>query len=201
MKLFWNILLMLVFSCSLSAQIDSQAKEVLDKTSVEIINNMGIRFDFIGNGNGYMLLKGEKFYLNSEEMQSWYDGKTLWSYVAETEEVNVSIPTIEELQGMNPYFILNNYKNHFKYFYKGFQMKNGKKGHEIILFPIHANNKESINLFISETYQPLNIKIEQNGQIINEISIVSYKKGLLIKDDVFRFNKSQYPNVEMIDLR
>lgn len=201
MKIYWNILLMFILPFCLKAQTDSQAKVVLDKTSVEIINNMGIRFDFIGNGNGYMLLKGEKFYLNNEEIQSWYDGKTLWSYVAETEEVNVSIPTIEELQGMNPYFILKNYKNHYKYSYKGFQTKNGIKGHEIILFPIHANNKENICLFISETYQPLNIRIEENGQIINEINIISYQKGLLLKDDMFRFNKSQYPNAEMIDLR
>ena len=201
MRLFWNILLMFVFFCNLSAQIDSQAKEVLDKTSIEIINNMGIRFDFAGNESGYMLLKGEKFYLNTGNILSWYDGKTLWSYVAETEEVNVTIPTPGELQAINPYFILNNYKKNYKYSYHGFHMKDGMKGHEVILVPRSSNNNESINLFISKTYQPLNIRIEQNGQIINEFSIISYQKGLLFKDDIFSFDKSQYPNVEIIDLR
>ena len=67
----------------------------------------GIRATFGGTGNGTLLLKGNQFYLNSGGIQSWFDGKTQWSYLESSEEVNVSNPTPEELQTINPYALLS----------------------------------------------------------------------------------------------
>ena len=50
----------------------------------------GIRATFGGTGNGTLLLKGNRFYLNSGGIQSWFDGTTQWSYLESSEEVNVS---------------------------------------------------------------------------------------------------------------
>jgi outer membrane lipoprotein-sorting protein len=58
-----------------------------------------------------------------------------------------------------------------------------------------------IRLFISNTYQPLAIKIEQNGQTISEINVTKYLTNQKYEDDMFRFNKQKYPNAEIIDLR
>ena len=89
----------------LRAQSDAQAAEILDKVLTELTNTSGIRLEFGGTENGILLLKGEKFYLNNGNIQSWFDGKNQWSYVGDTEEVNISHPSNEELQGLNPYFI------------------------------------------------------------------------------------------------
>ncbi len=201
MKKLLTLWMLALLPYCLSAQTDAKAAEVLDKVLENISETSGIRIDFGGTESGFLLLKGEKFYLNNGSIQSWYDGKTQWSYVAETDEVNISHPTPEELQGINPYFILMRYKEDFGYTYKGGVTRNGVKGHAILLTPKHSDNGEMIQVFVSSNSQPLAMKIEQNGQALSEINVISFKSNQKLEDNMFRFNKTLYPNVEIIDLR
>ena len=201
MKRLLTIGMLVLLPCYLGAQTDRKAEEVLDKALSELSKTSGIRADFAGTEQGFLLLKGEKFYLNSGGIQSWYDGKTQWSYVADTEEVNISHPTQEELQAINPYLILMRYKTDFDYNYKGTQTRNGVKGHEIVLTPKHSGNREVIRVFISHSHQPLAIKVEQDGRTMSEINVINYQTNQKLEDGMFRFNKSLYPNAEIIDMR
>ena len=200
MKRLFTLWMLALLPYCISAQTDAKAAEVLDKVLEDLSDN-GIRADFEGSETGFLLLKGEKFYLNNGNVQSWYDGKTQWSYVADAEEVNISHPTQEELQGMNPYLILMRYQTDFNYTYKGNQMRNGVKGHEIILTPKHSGQQESVWIFVSKAYHPLAMKIERNGQTLSEINVTSYKTDQKLEDGMFRFNKSLFPNAELIDMR
>ena len=201
MKRLLTIGMLVLLPYYLGAQTDRKAEEVLDKALSELSKTSGIRADFAGTEQGFLLLKGEKFYLNSGGIQSWYDGKTQWSYVADTEEVNISHPTREELQAINPYLILMRYKMDFDYNYKGTQTRNGVKGHEIVLTPKHSGNREVIRVFISHSHQPLAIKVEQDGRTMSEINVIKYQTNQKLEDGMFRFNKSLYPNAEIIDMR
>ena len=201
MKRLLTVCMRALLPYCLSAQRDAKAAEVLDKVVENISETSGIRIDFGGTENGFLLLKGEKFYLNNGGIQSWYDGKTQWSYVADTDEVNISHPTPEELQGVNPYFILMRYKTDFDYTYNGSHTRNGVKGHAIVLTPKHSDNREIIRIFVSNTSQPLAMKIEQNGQTLSEINVTSFKINQKLEDSMFRFNKTLYPDAEIIDLR
>ena len=195
---FWMLALL---PFCINAQTDAKAAEVLDKALDGLSDENGIRADFEGTEKGFLLLKGEKFYLNNGNIQSWYDGKTQWSYVADTEEVNISHPTPEELQSINPYLILMRYKTDFDYTYKGKRTRNGVEGHEIVLTPKHSGNRELIRVFISKAHQPLAMKIEQNGRVVSKINVTSFQTKQPLEEGMFRFNKSLYPNAEVIDLR
>ena len=201
MKKLLTLWMLALLPYCLSAQNDSRAEAILDKTLSSLSDSNGIRADFGGTENGFLLLKGEKFYLNNGNIQSWYDGETQWSYVAETEEVNVSHPTPEELQGINPYLILMRYKSDFNYSYKGELTKNGVKGHEVILRPKQSGGMDLIRVFISKAHQPLAMKVEQNGKTLSEINVTSFRTDQRLEDGMFRFNRSLYPNAEIIDLR
>ena len=201
MKKLLTLWMLALLPYCLCAQNDSRAEAILDKTLSSLSDSNGIRADFGGTENGFLLLKGEKFYLNNGNIQSWYDGETQWSYVAETEEVNVSHPTPEELQGINPYLILMRYKSDFNYSYKGELTKNGVKGHEVILRPKQSGGMDLIRVFISKTHQPLAMKVEQNGKTVSEINVTSFRTDQRLEDGMFRFNRSLYPNAEIIDLR
>ena len=200
MKRLFTLWMLALLPYCISAQTDAKAAEVLDKVLEDLSDN-GIRADFEGSETGFLLLKGEKFYLNNGNVQSWYDGKTQWSYVADAEEVNISHPTQEELQGMNPYLILMRYQTDFNYTYKGNQMRNGVKGHEIILTPKHSGQQESVWIFVSKAYHPLAMKIERNGQTLSEINVTSYRTDQKLEDGMFKFNRSLFPNAEIIDMR
>lgn len=128
MKRTYLLVLILFLSVSLSAQKDKQAREILDKTANALQQAGGIRATFGGTGNGTLLLKGNRFYLNSGGIQSWFDGTTQWSYAESSEEVNVSNPTPEELQTINPYALLSIYKSGYNYKYTGIKSRNGKQG-------------------------------------------------------------------------
>ena len=171
----------------LSAQKDKQAREILDKTANARQQAGGIRATFGGTGNGTLLLKGNQFYLNSGGIQSWFDGKTQWSYLESSEEVNVSNPTPEELQTINPYALLSIYKNGYNYKYAGTKSRNGKQGFEVILTPENKQDITSITLFVSQTYQPLYIKVEQNNKSANEIIVTSYQTNqqMCIRDSLY----------------
>ena len=179
MKRLFTFWMLALLPFCISAQTDTKAAEVLDKVLEDLSKSSGIRAEFGGSETGFLLLKGEKFYLNNGNIQSWYDGKTQWSYVADTEEVNISHPTL----------------------YKGSRARNGVKGHEIILIPKHSEQTEIIRVFVSTTYQPLAMRMEQNGHTLSEINITSYKINQKLEDGMFKFNRSLFPNAEIIDMR
>ena len=201
MKKIFTLWMLALLPYCISAQTDAKAAEVLDKALTQLAGNSGIRADFDGTEKGFLLLKGEMFYLNNGNIESWYDGQTQWSYVADTEEVNISHPTPEELQGINPYHILMNYQKDFDYTYQGSHTRNGVKGHEIVLTPKHSNNRELIRIFISQDHRPLAMKMEQNGQAISEINVTNYQTDLKLTKERFSFDRNLYPNAEIIDLR
>ena len=201
MKRTYLLVLILFLSVSLSAQKDKQAREILDKTANALQQAGGIPATFGGTGNGTLLLKGNQFYLNSGGIQSWFDGTTQWSYLESSEEVNVSNPTPEELQTINPYALLSIYKNGYNYKYAGTKSRNGKQGFEVILTPENKQDITSITLFVSQTYQPLYIKVEQNNKSANEIIVTSYQTNQPLDNATFKFDKKKFPNAEVIDLR
>ena len=190
MKRTYLLVLILFLSVSLSAQKDKQAREILDKPANALQQAGGIRATFGGTGNGTLLLKGNRFYLNSGGIQSWFDGTTQWSY-----------PTPEELQTINPYALLSIYKSGYNYKYTGIKSRNGKQGFEVILTPENKQDITSITLFVSQTYQPLYIKVEQSNKSANEIIVTSYQTNQPLDNATFKFDKKKFPNAEVIDLR
>ena len=118
MKKYLFIVISLLFS---SVSVDAQtAKEVLEKTSQTVLSSKAMRVTFtgtnfngtqeIGNFKGTITLRGSSYSLDSDMIRAWFDGKTLWTIFNGSEEVNVSNPTQEELQSMNPMYFLNLYK-------------------------------------------------------------------------------------------
>ena len=183
------------------AQTDRFAEKSLNKVCEELTNTNGIRADFEGTESGVLLLKQEKFYFNNSHMQIWFDGKNQWSYIHESEEVNIVHPNLEDLQLINPYLILKAYKTNYNYSYKGNITKNGEKGYEIVLTPRNGDTYETIHFLISENDRPISIRIEQNGKLTSDINIISYKDNQHLDNHTFQFDHSKYPNVEIIDLR
>ena len=199
-----NILLILtalLLSVHTYAQKDAKAREVLDNTSQTLSRAGGIRATFGGSTEGTLLLKGECFYLEAGGVQSWFDGKTQWSYVEANGEVNITSPTPGELQGIHPYAFLSLYKNGYDYKYIGAKTRNGKSGYEVVLTPERKQDITAITLFVSKDYLPIYIKVEQQDMPAHEIVITSCQTKQPLDDAAFRFDKAKFPDAEVIDLR
>ena len=213
-KYIFSVLIALLSLPVIAQQQQSQAKVILDKTAEVFRKAGGVKADFtvkaVTNGlvegaeNGTIQLKGEKFVLKTSDIITWFDGKTQWSYVTKNDEVNVSNPTQEELQQINPYTFLYMYQKGFSYKLGTVKTYQGKAVWEVILT---ANDKkqelESITLYVTKsTYEPVYIQLQQRGQKTrNEITVTAYQTGLDYADHVFTFDRKAYPTAEVIDLR
>lgn len=118
-----NLLFVYICLFGLALPLSAQkldAQDILDRTATTFRQAGGIQADFTvqtyakgvlqGSSVGTIRLKGEKFLLDADGVKTWFDGRTQWSYLTNSDEVNVSEPTPEELQSINPYALLSIYK-------------------------------------------------------------------------------------------
>ena len=201
MNRIYTLFFLLMLTLSLSAQQDTKAKDILDKTVEKYNQSKGISVIFGGSQSGKLLLNGEKFQLTTQDVTTWFDGQTQWSYLRQNEEVNISTPTPEELRAINPYAWLSLYKQGFNYRYSGVKTREGKQGHEIVLTPQTKQDIQSITLLIGSDYEPIYIGILPTEGQMQEFIVHNYRTQLNLNDNAFRFDKSKYPNAEIIDMR
>ncbi len=153
--------------------------------------------------SGRIRLHDEKFRIDTDETITWFDGHTQWSYLVGSNEVNISEPTPEELQMMNPYSFFSLYKN-------GYRLKQGKNGryggkavYELLLTSADKRKAlQNIVLYITkDTFQPLCVTMVHSGGENLNIHITAYHTKKVYSDKLFVFDKKLYPGVEVIDLR
>ncbi|WP_299231602.1 LolA-like putative outer membrane lipoprotein chaperone [uncultured Bacteroides sp.] len=193
------LLLMIILPVQAFTQKDVRAREVLEGMTAVYKKAEGTEILFGGTMEGTLALKGEMFVLDCAGIKSWFDGKTLWSYVKDSGEVNVSTPTPEEVQAINPYKMLGMYRNGFDYKYTGTKNRNGRICKEVILTPETEQDIKSITVGVDTRMEPVYIDIDSNGET-QRIEIKKYTVRKL-GDEFFRFNPKDYPGLEVIDLR
>ncbi len=199
-KLSLVLLILIITTVGINAQNSVQARKILDKTASIIGNKNGASANFsvsgkYGNSSGTIAIKGNKFNARTQQAIVWFDGKTQWTYMKSSQEVNISTPTEAQQQSMNPYKFINIYKNGFR-----LSMKNVSGGWQIHLYA--TNQKRTIKemyITIGRNYLPQTIKMRQsNGWTTIKVSNFKAKK---LSDSTFRFNSKDFPNAEVVDLR
>ncbi len=210
-NILWVLLSVFCVLSPLSMQ-GQTAREVLDKTAATLKRSGGIEASFdisvfkgkqqVGSSQGKIYVKGEKFHIKSTDMLSWFNGTTLWTLLNNSDEVNVSNPTAEEIQKINPYTFVNIYQS-------GYSLKlsaathEGKRCHEVRLLaksPQKAIREMRITI-APNTYKPLVIKVCEGKDAWTNIRVKNLKNATNLNDAVFTFNPKNYPQVEVIDLR
>ena len=138
------------------------------------------------------------------DIESFYDGKTLWSYIEEVNEVNISEPEPnDEDIFSNPKKIFTIYENDYKYQLITSISKEGENYSIIDLYPIDLEKEYSrIRLQINtDLYQLSSATISGKDGSNFTITISNFKTDLKIDDSYFIFNESEHPDVEIIDMR
>lgn len=199
-------LLMVLSSVQLQAQGTAEvwlnkATSILQNKSSEIV------FHFNGEGmhiNGKLLIDGPKFVYDTEEMKIWYDGTTQWTLQMGNgyNELYINSPTPEEQQAINPYLLLNSYKEYFTVTDGGEKIIGGKPAHVVILKANdedHEPNNASIYILSDGTLAALEI-IAPNDQLY-KIEVRSMRSGLTFPKDNFTYPAKEYPADEVIDMR
>ncbi len=178
------------------------ARQVLDKCAQTVTNKNGVKADFTmtsaqyGSASGSIAVKGRMFNASTPQATMWFDGKTLWTYMAKSDEVNVTTPNEVQLQTLNPYNFINLYKQGFKY-------SMTKSGQTFNVHLTATDQKRKIReMFIvvdKSNWQPTEVKMLQNSKWTT--FTISNLKTAKLDDSTFKFNAKDFPSAEVIDLR
>jgi outer membrane lipoprotein-sorting protein len=191
-----------------------QAEAVLEKASAAYEKSNGLSAAFAANirgesegfsesFEGTIQMKGDKFVLVTPDTRTWYDGKTQWTYVVRTKEVNLTTPSGEELQFTNPMTLLRTYKKGFKASYIGESTgANGKMADDLLLVSKSNHEVESVELQIERsTSLPVKMTVTMKNNFRSVIRINRMQTGLNQPDAFFVFHPEDYPDATEIDLR
>lgn len=191
-----------------ASALQPDAKNILERTVRKFKAAGGIKATFTvrtseGVSSGAIRLKGDKFVLEADGATTWFDGHTQWSYLSSGDEVNVSEPTPEELQSINPYAFLSLDE-------RGYKLKLGKADnvrddslYKLVFTATDRKlNLQGLVLYVAkDSFSPVRVSMKQKGGDAVVLTIDSYRTGQTYPDSLFVFDKKAYPEVEMIDLR
>ena len=148
---------------------------------------------------GTLTVAGNCFTIDAPGLRSWYDGKTQWTYSSQTGEVNITEPSPEEVEQINPFAVINAFRQGYKSQFvpaaaglKKIKMTSSVPGNDIsnVLFTVS-----------DKTLDPAEIVLTLSSNQVIVIRIDSVKAGVKMPASSFRFDKSKFPGVEVVDLR
>jgi outer membrane lipoprotein-sorting protein len=206
-----SLITLSILSLNISAQ---NARSILDKAAETYNKAGGVTVNFtldsknakakiVYSYDGKAYMKSNKFKIEIPDAITWFDGATQWVFIKDTEEVNISNPTGEELQGISPSMLFSIYKKGYNLTYKGEKKVSGKTMQEIELTPQKKNaDITKILVEIDKTNSVFSkITLTDKSGIQNTLTIRNYQTGVNIPDTTFSFNKKDYPRAEIVDLR
>lgn len=214
MKKILAFVIALLITIPLYSQLDAKSKEILTAAANKTKSYTSMNATFtvtIENSqantkeshDGAITVKGDKFHLLLLNNESFFDGKTVSTYMKEANEVNISEPDPLDENVLNPAKIFEIYDKGFKAQYVGEKKEGGKTLQEVHLFPqSHDKPYSRIKLFIeNDTYRIS--QIEQIGKDGNniQIKIKTFVTNQPIADTEFIFDTKKFPGVDIIDLR
>lgn len=205
MKRIFNILLFI--AAVVSMQAAGNADAIINQVVKTYRAANGISVNYIittdqGQTSGNIAMRGEKFRMLSADLKCWYNGTLQWSYTPVTEEVNITQPTAEELQMVNPYSIISSFRQTFStQLLKSATASN----HEVQMLPKNGKSTDikSVRLTINRTTSlPVKIIFELKDRSSVIVTLSNYKTQQNFPDNTFVFNKAMVPaGTPVVDLR
>ncbi|MFM2226295.1 MAG: hypothetical protein RJA07_2497 [Bacteroidota bacterium] len=191
----------------------TQAKTFLDGVSKKyksfktIKANFKLAIDNVANKikeekKGLLVLKANKFHVEMDNQEISCDGKTVWTYAKDANEVQVNNYEANP-NGISPADIFTMYEKGFLYQMGDVVKEAGKDVQMIELTPTDkTKNYFKIKLFIDKAAQSIvRSKIfDKNGNIYT-YSVVQFSSNLTIEDATFVFDAKKHPGVDVNDIR
>lgn len=210
-KLLTALISVLMLSLIIPQSYAQEAESLLNKAKIYLEPSRGLKIDYqlqIGDGQpttGCYYALNKAFYLESEELKAWHDGKgNLWVFLSQNGEVNLTNPLEEDLMELNPLLNLSILSA------KRFYLNTKTKGAITTLTATPKSPKEEpvierLELQIDTKGKPIIMKVKQRGiQEVLSVKVVKLTQGIakeMKQKDFFTFTPNKLPNVSVIDLR
>lgn len=188
---------------------DPQAKALLDKVSQKFKAYKTLKLNFVLNvshpdrkvnekQSGKVCIKANKYRISTDDLERISDGKSVWTYFIQDEEVQVN--NVDSKSGeLSPADFFSFYNHDFDYYINSdnaniCEIDLTPTNKQVSYFKVRLSVDKKNNMITKATV------FEKNGMRYT-YSFSNMLPNQAIEDTQFYFNKSQYPNVEVIDLR
>jgi outer membrane lipoprotein-sorting protein len=206
-----NIFLLAAFvalSISGFAQNDKKATAILDEVSVKTKSFKTIKIEFTyamdnekekihDKFKGSLLSKGEKYKLTAAGQDVISDGKTVWTYLKDANEVQINSQGGDD-DSFTPTKLLSGYNKDFKSKFIE------EKGNDQII-ELYPNKKgktfTKVRLTIDKTKKQISkfIIYDRSGTTFSYL-VDKFVADQPLADTMFSFNKAEHPGVEVNDM-
>ena len=219
MRKIFSILIISLLLLNTSTQAQEQsnyqkAKKILDKVSEKTKTFTTIKatftFEMLNQQEnidektvGTIWMKGSKYKLNLLGIETYCDGKYVWSYNKDDEEVTMSKYDPDDDEALNPSNIFNLYKKGFKYSFVREMFKDTRALYVIDLIPTNFDGEYSkIRLTIDKDKSTIySMTRYGNDGNIYVVKIKNLETNKPMNDNMFIFDTNKHPGVELIDDR
>ena len=208
--------ILILVGSSLMAQQDAKAKEVLDKLSQTTKSYKTIQIDFAftlenktgsvtETNEGWVALKGKSYRLHMPAMgmDVFSNGTATWSYLTESNEVNISENDPDSEAALNPANLFTIYEKGFNFTYIGEESVAGKTAVVIDLVPTDKKKEfTKVKLYVDKVKsQILKAKTFNKDGNAYTLTLKNMKTDQVLADDFFKFDAAKYPKVTINDMR
>ena len=212
--LIFILFIITFYSIPLYAQYDIQkGKELIKKSSSIYKSYQTVKADFkltsenkMDNTkslmNGTFYLKDKNFRLILGDQIVICDQKNMWTYLKEVNEVQINTYDPDALE-INPNNLFIMWETGYLCGYAGTTNDKGKVLDLIELTPEDKSKPYfKVKLYLDKsTSHVQKVMIFEKNSSITTFEIKSMSPNVNLSDDLFKFNASKYPGVEIIDLR
>lgn len=199
-----GMLASMVLSCGLMNASAQDANGILNRVIEAYDNSKGIEASYSMTYDkmtdyGSIDMEGEKFRILSEDLKCWFDGKTQWAYSTMTDEVNVTEPTVDELQMSNPYIALKAFKDNSQ----NSVVITQDGSYLLSLIPVEEGDIKLIQLFIDKNkYQITKAVFSMVDNSMYTITVNNYVTGKKFSSKIFKYDSKYVPKgTQIVDLR
>jgi len=198
------------------AQTDAKAKEILDEVSAKTKTFKSMSADFVfsmvndemdidEHNEGSIKVKGQKYAVKLPDLgvEVFSDGKTIWNYMKDGNQVTISSIEDDSSELMDPSSIFSIYERGFRSEYKGEVVENGKTRYRIDLFP-DSDEYDVTKIEVSidkNTMMLSSATLYATDDNLYTIEVKKMDTGNDFPDSDFVFDAGKYGDVEVIDFR
>ena len=210
-KIFFLIVIICLSSLSGFSQrevkdglvIDKQAQKIISDISSKLKAESPLSFNFIqkskaNSEKGTIQLNGNKYIASFGANSIYCDGKSIYIYQKEINEVTIN--SIEEAE--NEILNISKFISEANTKFRPKLIREEKGNYIIDLIPKTKSEYSKIRLRVNkQTSRISSMEVNYKGGGIYTYDISNYKTKVLSKDSDYSFNNKEYPSVNIVDLR
>lgn len=202
----------LLMSQCVFAQSDKRATSILDGMSnkYKTMTSFKVAFTYTNEGpgtkeslKGDATVKGTKYRLKMAGQEIFNDGKTMTTYIKESNEATVNTYDPKDAGDIDPTKIYTIYKKGYKYMFIEEVTESGRVYEVVELSPEKKDSKiAKVQIKVDKKDKSVKSwKVTQRSGQRLVFKVDKFTPNVTVEDKFFAFDASQYKGVEVIDLR